>query len=352
MSRYGTVLGGTANARAFVVQGADPDSLLAAMVAASAALAAVQPPLVDPVTTSLTLTGAGDGHTFVLEVEKAASANVDGGADVIGTPDFLIAATAEELQRQLAAIQSTNAILDVQIAGASKGQRVMAMVVFGTLRPSGGGGDHLVIVDPSDTTPGSLSVKLVGSPTIGLTTTDIGGGNLQMQAAYIGASLAQVGYASTTVTHTYNGPTSEFNSIAAILKDGLVPLEIPLSQVQNGQIVEIEWALGGDMVGPGPNTDVSIIPYVNSLATIVSGAGSMYIGPMATRYPFSGRVSFRYLGATADLTVGLAIRIPGGADSFLVYNSQIYGAGCNLKAYVWDNAAITAVPSNILVTPP
>jgi len=170
MSRYGTVLGGTANARAFVVQGADPDSLLAAMVAASAALAAVQPPMVDPVTTSLTLTGAGDGHTFVLEVENAASANVDGGADVIGTPVFLIAATAEELERQLAALQSTDAILDVQIAGAAKGQRVMAMVVYGTLRPSSGLSPRFASVSGAVfVVPGNNVPTDIGAPGVAFT---------------------------------------------------------------------------------------------------------------------------------------------------------------------------------------
>jgi hypothetical protein len=121
-----------------VVQAADADSLFLAAQGAFAAAAAIVPPLVDPIITSITLTGAGDGHMFFLELEMAAAANVDGGADVVDV-QFLLSATAEDLQKQIAALQSGQPILDVQIAGAAKGQRVMAMVLFGTVRPSGGG---------------------------------------------------------------------------------------------------------------------------------------------------------------------------------------------------------------------
>jgi hypothetical protein len=93
---------------------------------------------VDPVITSITLTGAGDGHMFFFELEMAAAANVDGGADVVGV-QFLLSATAEDLQEQIGALQSLSPVLDVQIAGAAKGQRVMGLVVSGTLRPDGGG---------------------------------------------------------------------------------------------------------------------------------------------------------------------------------------------------------------------
>jgi hypothetical protein len=136
MSRYGTVLGGTANARCFVAQGADADSLFVAAATAFAAATAIVPPLVDPIITSLTLTGAGDGHMFFLELEFAAAANVDGGADVTGV-QFLLSSTAEDLQKQIAALQNASPILDTQIAGAAKGQRVMALVLFGTVRVSG-----------------------------------------------------------------------------------------------------------------------------------------------------------------------------------------------------------------------
>jgi hypothetical protein len=137
VSRYGTINGGTANARTIVVQAADPDSLFAVAAAAVAAMFAAVPPLVDPVATSVTLTGAGDGHMFFLELEFASAANVSGGADIVESA-FFLAADAETLQAQISAYQSLNPILDVHIAGAAKGQRVMALVQFGTLRPSGG----------------------------------------------------------------------------------------------------------------------------------------------------------------------------------------------------------------------
>jgi hypothetical protein len=91
---------------------------------------------VDPVITSITLTGAGDGHMFFFELEMAAAANVDGGADVVGV-QFLLSSTAEDLHKQIAALQITFPILDTQIAGAAKGQRVMALVLSGTQRPIG-----------------------------------------------------------------------------------------------------------------------------------------------------------------------------------------------------------------------
>ena len=134
MSRYGTVLGGTANARTAVVQSANADDMIPLIIAT------VAPLLVgidDPVATSLTLTGAGDGHMFFLEIEGAASANVDGGARITGA-QFFVASDAATLQAQLASMQFSQPIFDVQIAGSAKGQRVMAMVLFGTV--AGGGG--------------------------------------------------------------------------------------------------------------------------------------------------------------------------------------------------------------------
>jgi len=131
MSRYGTVLGGTANAITAVIQSENADDMIPLIIAAVTPLLVG---VVDPVATSLTLTGAGDGHMFFLELEGAASVNVDGGARITGA-QFFVAATAEALQAQLASMQFNQPIFDVQIAGASKGQRVMAMVLFGTVQP-------------------------------------------------------------------------------------------------------------------------------------------------------------------------------------------------------------------------
>jgi hypothetical protein len=145
-----------------VVQAADADSLFSAAQGAFAAAATMVPPLVDPVITSITLTGAGDGHMFFFELEMAAGADVDGGADVVGT-QFLLSATAEDLQEQIAALQSGQPILDVQIAGSAKGQRVMALVLFGTVRPSGGGAAPFVVLAapaPVPLTGGSDQIPL------------------------------------------------------------------------------------------------------------------------------------------------------------------------------------------------
>jgi len=148
MSRFGTILGGTANAVGYVVQGATPEVLLAASGAAGLKTFGM---MRDPVVTSITLTGAGDGHMFFLEVEGAESVNADGGiqANSLSGQVFL-GADAETLTAELLSVQNTSPVVDVQIAGAAKGQRVMGIVICGTLRGGGGGGlDFLSRVDCS-----------------------------------------------------------------------------------------------------------------------------------------------------------------------------------------------------------
>ena len=135
MSRFGTVTGGFANTRSFIVQGATPEALIAAAGLAGQKAFGL---LTNPVITSISLTGAGDGSMFFLEVQGAAGANAQGGLDAtagIGTV-FILAADAETLTKQLQAVSPptpTAPVVDMQIAGASQGQRVMGLVIFGTL---------------------------------------------------------------------------------------------------------------------------------------------------------------------------------------------------------------------------
>jgi len=147
MSRYGTVLGGTANARSFVVQAAEAD-ILQTLIGTAVADFYNSGIFPDPVITSVNLTGAGDGHMFFVEVELADASNVDGGADIRGS-DFFLAATADILAMAQALAPNTTPILDVQLAGASKGQRVMGIVLFGTLRGGGGAFEMFSRVDCS-----------------------------------------------------------------------------------------------------------------------------------------------------------------------------------------------------------
>jgi hypothetical protein len=134
MSRFGTVLGGSANAVGFVVQGATPEALLAAL---GSALAATFGLMLDPQITSITLTGAGDGHMFFLEVQGAESSNAAGGIiPSTSRIQFFLGADSEVLTKELLNAQTPLPILDVQIAGAAKGQRVMGLVVSGILIPS------------------------------------------------------------------------------------------------------------------------------------------------------------------------------------------------------------------------
>jgi hypothetical protein len=163
MSRYGTILGGSANAVSFIVQGATPEALLAASGVAGLATFG---PLQDPVITSIALTGAGDGHMFFLEVQGTSGVNAEGGLDAttISAQGF-IGAEAEVLTKALQAVQNASPIVDVQIAGSAKGQRVLGIVISGTLLGGGGGGgfnypnrvdcsvNSAHVQDPYDATP-------------------------------------------------------------------------------------------------------------------------------------------------------------------------------------------------------
>ena len=129
MSRYGTVTGGAANARSITVQASEPDTLLRLITAAVSGLlnSGIFP---SPVITAVNLTGAGDGFMFFLQVEIADTSNVDGGVLTSGA-QFFLASTADALTAAQNAGKSTDTLLDVQIAGAAKGQRVMGLALFG-----------------------------------------------------------------------------------------------------------------------------------------------------------------------------------------------------------------------------
>jgi hypothetical protein len=129
-----------------IVQSADPTDLQNLVNAAIGTIDRVTNAI-----TSITLAGAGDGHTFVVLIESAPLANVTGGISGSGVaPPLLIsqvrcylASTAEELETAKTAAGAPAAlplppldvpfpysVLDEQVAGSSKGTRFMGMTVF------------------------------------------------------------------------------------------------------------------------------------------------------------------------------------------------------------------------------
>lgn len=144
MSRYGTINTGTAGARSAVVQSADPADLRARLLAAVADLSAG---LGAPVIAAMTLAGAGDGHTFMVEVEVAEMAEVTGGLMLQDVVCFL-GGQSEAVETARAAIASALTIADVQAAGASQGTRVMGMMVFGTVfGPDASSANNVLLFD-------------------------------------------------------------------------------------------------------------------------------------------------------------------------------------------------------------
>jgi hypothetical protein len=91
---------------------------------------------VDPVI-SLSLSGGGDGHTFVLAVDQS-SAPAGGGfsLDEDYIVVFYLASSADQLVVARAAaivaagVGPTDSQVDHQIAGSAKGTRFLGMIVF------------------------------------------------------------------------------------------------------------------------------------------------------------------------------------------------------------------------------
>jgi hypothetical protein len=141
---FGTVTPPSA-AQTQIVQSADPIDLQNLV---NAAIGTIDNGL--SAITSITLAGAGDGHTFVVLIESALLANVNGGIPGSNiSPPLLfsqvrcyLASTAEELETAKTAAGAPAAfpvppnpsipysVLDEQVAGSSKGTRFMGMTVF------------------------------------------------------------------------------------------------------------------------------------------------------------------------------------------------------------------------------
>lgn len=132
MTTYGTIASSAARTQKYF-QSSSPDDLQTAI---NAYLIALLGPSPAQAVSSITLAGAGDGHTFVVLIESAAATDVNGGFVNCAT-QFYIAADAEELAVARSAVSAgiaTNPLADEQLAGSSKGTQFMGMVVIGTPR--------------------------------------------------------------------------------------------------------------------------------------------------------------------------------------------------------------------------
>jgi hypothetical protein len=128
MSRYGSVLvAGPSSLISRVVESSEESSLEALVNAELAAIPAGYVVLV------IALAGAGDGFAFTVTIEAGAIADVEGGISLPSVRCYA-AATAEELARREAAVRPlSGTVADVQVAGGSKGQLFMGMIVQGVV---------------------------------------------------------------------------------------------------------------------------------------------------------------------------------------------------------------------------
>jgi hypothetical protein len=136
MSRYGSVtISGPSSRISRIVENADPGALQSLTNDAIAGLPGGY------VVVGITLAGAGQGPTFTVTIEAGAAADVSGGFLSPPSVTCFTGSDAEALQAQRAAAGPTSGdFADSLFAGASNGQRFMALVVKGSLAPSGGGG--------------------------------------------------------------------------------------------------------------------------------------------------------------------------------------------------------------------
>ena len=128
MTTFGNVA--PSNTAAVFVESASPDDLASRANAAIATIAA-QPN--NRRITEINLAGAGDGYTFVIEIVSATLANVSGGLIPSTTQiGCYLAAQQDALTATRALAKASfnvGQLVDEQMAGASKGTRIMGALV-------------------------------------------------------------------------------------------------------------------------------------------------------------------------------------------------------------------------------
>jgi hypothetical protein len=135
MSTYGTIKANTTSAGFAFFESADPLDLQNRINAALAVIETVSPARA---ITSLTLAGAGDGHTFVVLVSHAAVTDVNGGLVFPAGVQCYLASDSQQLTlaRQALVLPQGTIVIDEQLAGSSKGTRFMGMNVGAAALPA------------------------------------------------------------------------------------------------------------------------------------------------------------------------------------------------------------------------
>lgn len=154
------------------VQAADPVVLQTRLNALFAAFAA-NPNLR---IASITLAGAGDGHTFVVELVRVLVTDIIGGVGLDPaqlTATCYMAADAFELSAQRNKVTPATPIGDEQLAGASQGTRFMGLILGGATFIEGGLGQEFSVVMRNHTAPNVVTAATTedltftgGSPTV------------------------------------------------------------------------------------------------------------------------------------------------------------------------------------------
>lgn len=149
--RYGKLLAGSGVVG--FVDSAEPLDLEAkvADLIAQASLGLTTPRLFE-----LNIAGSGDGHRFTVAVGVAAAAALQGGLALSAPVRFYLAGDAQNLSlARTAAIARAGSppdLADEQLAGASKGLRVMGALLYGTwLGGTGACCEQLLAANPDQT---------------------------------------------------------------------------------------------------------------------------------------------------------------------------------------------------------
>jgi len=226
MTTFATV-NSDANALVQYVQSADASDLQARVNAVFLALSLIPTARV----TAVTLSGAGDGHTFIVEIVAAAQINIVGGAGI--PPGTLVAhcyaaADAPQLVVQRIALGVTGQPLgDEQMAGSSKGTRFMGLYLTGPFFSGLGAG--------------AGAIMLFGSPTAAFTIPNVAIFPLFTLVTDPGfvAGVDNTGFSlPVNGVMTYQGGARRFSMSAQMsgsLEDPLLGATTYLSVVVNGQ---------------------------------------------------------------------------------------------------------------------
>jgi len=208
MTRYGSVVISSLSSRiSRIVESSDPDDLAALANAAVTALPSGY------VVVEITLAGAGQGPTFTISIEAGLAADVVGGFITPPVLRCFAASNAEALTslRPAAGPPVGQIYADTQYAGASNGQRFMALVVQGPVVSASG------TVGPTGATGAAGSATNTGA-TGGTGRTGPTGGTGATGAAGAAANTGATGSTGPTGTSSTGatGPTGTAGAASTV----------------------------------------------------------------------------------------------------------------------------------------